>query len=204
MTKHNQRRRWLRWYSSHFWSSRPYPNHKRIAIFREFRSYFQSFPLCGEYFMWHFLYFAQFRWWESTSYKWSYGAPKRILWGSALFVDPKKQKTSCLPKPYLGFQPPPHKASEGFHGSGAHLEGLWVWQVGSKAQDRTGESGQGLGGLRPRGGVDVGTLLVWWSCHNFHIFNGNNSPINCVTCGNGWRWYSFFWNELWIKLRKII
>ena len=125
MTKQNQTRRWLRWYSSHFGSSRPYPNHKRIAIFREFRSYFQSFPLSGEYFMWHFIYFAQFRRWGSTSYKWSYGPPKKkpcedrpCLW------TPKKTHTSCLPKPYLWFQPPPHKASEGFHGSGAHLEGL--------------------------------------------------------------------------------
>ena len=92
MTKHNQRRRWLRWYSSHFWSSRPYPNHKRIAIFREFRSYFQSFPLCGEYFMWHFLYFAQFRWWESTSYKWSYGAPKKNLVRIGLVCGPQKAK----------------------------------------------------------------------------------------------------------------
>ena len=85
------------------------------------------------------------RWWGSTSY---------CISG---VMGPQK-------KP-LGFQPhPPHKASEGFHGSGAHLEGLWVWQVGSKAQDRTGESGQGLGGLatsgRGRSGYTLSLVIM--------------------------------------------
>ena len=163
----NQTRRWLRWYSSHFWSSRPYPNHKRIAIFRKFRSYFQSFPLCGEYFMWHFIYFAQFRRWESTSYKWSYGAPKKnLVTRSPLSVDPKKQ-TPLVFQSLTVPTTPPTRHPKDFHGSGAHLEGLWVWPGGFKSPRPNGWKWPRTRGRgRPRGGVDVGILLVWWSCHN--------------------------------------